>query len=171
MTAPTVYDFDVELLAGGRRSLSEYRGQVLVIVNTASRCGLAPQLGGLEALRSRFRAQGFEVLGFPCNQFAGQEPLGAEGIAQFCERSYGVTFPMHAKVDVNGGSAHPLFQHLKARARGVLGTEVIKWNYTKFLVGRDGEVVRRFGPRDPPEALIADIERLLARPRAQVNAA
>ncbi len=156
-----VYDFEVHRLNGDPAKLSEYRGKVLLIVNTASQCGFTPQYGGLEALYHKYQERGLEILGFPCNQFGKQEPGGAEEIAEFCHANYGVTFPMFAKVDVNGKHAHPLFRFLKREARGVLGSEPIKWNFTKFLVGRDGQVIERYGSATKPEQLEADIEAAL----------
>ena len=153
--------FSAERLGGGSVALADYAGQVLLIVNTASRCGFTPQYAGLEALERRYKARGFCVLGFPCNQFGGQEPGTAEEIARFCELDYGVSFPLFAKVEVNGENAHPLFVHLKTAAPGVLGSTAIKWNFTKFLVARDGRIVRRYAPNDAPEKLIDDIETLL----------
>ena len=134
---------------------------MLLIVNTASQCGFTPQFAGLEALYTRYKDRGFEILGFPCNQFGAQEPGTADEIGSFCQKNYGVTFPMFAKVEVNGDDAHPLFQHLKKEARGLLGSEGIKWNFTKFLVDRDGSVVKRFAPAATPESLAAEIEALL----------
>ena len=156
-----VFDFQATALDGAPLDLSRYRGKGLLIVNTASECGFTPQFAGLEALYRQFHARGFEVLGFPCNQFRGQEPLDEAGVKAFCERNYGVTFPMFAKIDVNGAAAHPLFQHLKREAPGVLGTQLIKWNFTKFLVNRDGTVVKRYAPRTSPEEIAADIENQL----------
>jgi len=156
-----VYDLEVQRLNGDPAKLSEYRGKVLLIVNTASQCGFTPQYSGLEALYRKYQERGLEILGFPCNQFGRQEPGGPEEIAEFCHVNYGVTFPMFAKVDVNGKHAHPLFQLLKREARGVLGSEPIKWNFTKFLVGRDGKVIDRYGSATKPEQLEADIEAAL----------
>ncbi|KPF73364.1 glutathione peroxidase [alpha proteobacterium AAP81b] len=156
-----IYAFNARDIAGRERSLGEWRGQVLLLVNTASKCGFTPQYAGLEALQTRFAARGFSVLGFPCNQFAGQEPGDEAEIADFCKLTYDVDFPLFAKIDVNGGEAHPLWQALKKAAPGLLGTEAIKWNFTKFLVDRSGRVVRRFGPRDTPEAIVPAIEALL----------
>ncbi len=153
-----VYDFEVERLNGDPLKLSEYRGKVLLIVNTASRCGFTPQYAGLEKLYAKYKRRGLEVLGFPCNQFGNQEPGGADEIAEFCSVNYGVTFPMFEKIDVNGRNAHPLFRHLKREAPGVLGSEPIKWNFTKFLVDRDGRVVERYGSTTKPERLEADVE-------------
>jgi glutathione peroxidase len=146
---------------GVETDLSAYDGQVLLIVNTASKCGFTPQYEGLEALHRQYRDRGFSVLAFPCNQFGGQEPGDAEEIASFCRLTYDVTFPVFAKVDVNGNDAAPLFHHLKKQAKGLLGSQAIKWNFTKFLVGRDGQVVDRYAPTTKPEALVADIEKLL----------
>ena len=153
--------FSAERLGGGSVPLGDYAGQVLLIVNTASRCGFTPQYAGLEALYQRFRSQGLCILGFPCNQFGAQEPGSAEDIAQFCELNYGVSFPMFAKVEVNGDNTHPLFAHLKVTAPGLLGSTAIKWNFTKFLVDRNGQVVRRYAPTDTPEKIAEDIEKLL----------
>jgi glutathione peroxidase len=154
-------DFSAERLASGEEALADYAGKVLLIVNTASQCGFTPQFAGLEALYTRYKDRGFEILGFPCNQFGAQEPGTADEIGSFCQKNYGVTFPMFAKVEVNGDDAHPLFQHLKKEARGLLGSEGIKWNFTKFLVDRDGSVVKRFAPAATPESLAAEIEALL----------
>jgi glutathione peroxidase len=153
-----VYDFEVNRLNGDPAKLSEYRGKALLIVNTASKCGFTSQYSGLEKLYGKFQARGLEILGFPCNQFGKQEPGGAEEIAEFCSVNYGVTFPMFEKIDVNGKNAHPLYQHLKSEARGLLGSEPIKWNFTKFLVNREGEVVERYGSTTKPEQIEADIE-------------
>ena len=153
-TATSIYDFEAARLTGGIIGLDEYRGKVLLIVNTASECGFTPQYAGLESLHRRFKDQGLVVLGFPCNQFGGQEPGDAEAIGQFCEANYGVSFPLFAKVDVNGANAHPLFVFLKHKATGILGTEAIKWNFTKFLVSRDGETITRYASATPPEELL-----------------
>lgn len=157
----TLHDFTATRLDGTPVSLREYAGRVLLIVNAASKCGFTPQYRELESLYRAYRDRGFTVLGFPCNQFASQEPGSREEIAQFCATNYGVTFPMFDKVEVNGPSAHPLFEWLKERAPGVLGTKRVKWNFTKFLVDRHGKTVRRFAPTTKPEALRAAIERLL----------
>lgn len=157
----TVYDFSAKTLDGQDVSLADYRGQVLLIVNTASKCGLTPQYEGLEALYRDYKDRGLTVLGFPCNQFGAQEPGNAEEIASFCSLTYDVTFPMLAKIDVNGPSTHPLYAFLKKEQKGVLGTEGIKWNFTKFLIGRDGEVVERFAPTTKPEDLKVAVEALL----------
>lgn len=158
----TIFDYSADTLAGTPASLEQYRGQVLLIVNTASQCGFTPQYKGLEAVYQQFKERGVTVLGFPCNQFGQQEPGQAEEIGAFCEKNYGVSFPLFAKVDVNGAQAHPLFQQLKKDAPGILGTQAIKWNFTKFLVRKDGRVYKRYAPSTTPEQLIADIETLLA---------
>lgn len=158
------YHHRARTLDGREVSLEDYRGQVLLIVNTASRCGFTPQFAGLEELYQRFRDRGFAVLGFPCNQFANQEPLDEEGIGWFCTTSYRVTFPMFAKVDVNGPSAHPLWQQLTREAPGLLGSRAVKWNFTKFLVSRQGEPVERFAPTVNPQHLAPRIARLLDSP-------
>jgi glutathione peroxidase len=157
-TNAKLYEFTADRLHGGAQSLADYQGQVLLIVNTASRCGFTPQYAGLEALYQRFKSSGFTVLGFPCNQFGAQEPGDADEIGSFCETNYGVSFPLFAKIDVNGDQTHPLFRHLKKAAPGLLGSEGIKWNFTKFLVGRDGQVIRRYAPALAPEAIAKDIE-------------
>jgi len=156
-----IHDIVARRLNGEERDLSEFRGQVLLIVNVASRCGFTPQYAGLEALYRKLHARGLTVLGFPCNQFGSQEPGDEAEIGSFCDANFGVTFPMFAKIDVNGASAHPLYQHLKSAKPGILGTEGIKWNFTKFLVDRQGKVVKRFAPNDKPEDIEADIVALL----------
>jgi glutathione peroxidase len=162
MTTPSAYDFTARQIDGTDIALSQFRGQVLLIVNTASACGFTPQFGGLEALHKRFAGQGLAVLGFPCNQFGSQDP-GTDGeIAGFCQMNYGVTFPMMSKIDVNGDQADPLFKWLCAEAPGLLGTKAIKWNFTKFLIGRDGQVIERYAPMDKPESIANDIEKALA---------
>ncbi|SFM08245.1 glutathione peroxidase [Rugamonas rubra] len=158
----TIYDHAAATLAGAPADLAQYKGQVLLIVNTASQCGFTPQYKGLEAVYQQFKERGAVVLGFPCNQFGGQEPGGAEQIGAFCEKNFGVSFPLFAKVDVNGEQAHPLFKQLKKEAPGLLGTEAIKWNFTKFLVRKDGTVYKRYAPATKPEELVGDIEKLLA---------
>jgi len=158
----TIYDISADSLSGQPVDLSQYKGQVLLIVNTASKCGFTPQYKGLEAVYQQFKDKGVTVLGFPCNQFGAQEPGQAEEIGAFCEKNYGVTFPLFAKIDVNGDNAHPLFQQLKKSAPGILGTEAIKWNFTKFLIRKDGTVFDRYAPATKPEELIAAIEKLLA---------
>lgn len=156
------YDFNATALDGQPVDLDRYRGKALLIVNTASACGFTPQYQGLEELQRRYADQGLVVLGFPCNQFGRQEQGSEAEIGAFCEKNYGVTFPLFAKVDVNGDDAHPLFRFLKGEAPGVLGTESIKWNFTKFLVGRDGKVVRRYAPQTRPVDIDGDIGSLLA---------
>jgi glutathione peroxidase len=160
MTAP-IYEFTAERLQGTAQPMAEYAGKVLLIVNTASQCGFTPQFEGLEALYRRFADRGLVVLGFPCNQFGAQEPGSADEIATFCQKNYGVSFPLFAKIEVNGDGAHPLYQYLKKSARGLLGSEGIKWNFTKFLVNREGEVVERYAPATAPDTLARDIEALL----------
>ena len=157
----TVYDFTATRLDGKEQSLAEYRGHVLLIVNTASECGFTPQYAGLENLYETLKDDGLTVLGFPCNQFGAQEPGSAEEIGAFCEKNYGVTFPMFDKIDVNGPAAHPLFKFLKHEKSGLLGSEAIKWNFTKFLVGRDGGAVARYAPQTKPEDLEAPVRKLL----------
>ena len=161
------YDFSVTTIDGQTRSLKDYAGQVVLVVNTASACGLTPQLQGLQQLFEAYAAQGLVILGFPCNQFRQQDRGSNDEIANFCQRNYGVTFPMMAKVDVNGAHADPLFVWLKAQAPGILGTQMIKWNFTKFLIGRDGRVLRRYAPQTQPSRLVADIETALHQPVAQ----
>lgn len=156
-----IYSIPLQAHDGSTTSLQERQGEVLLIVNTASKCGFTPQYKGLEALYQKYKDRGFTVLGFPCNQFGHQEPGSDEEIQQFCELNYGVSFPVFAKLDVNGANAHPLFAHLKKAAPGILGTEGIKWNFTKFLVNREGQVVDRFAPKDKPEELESKIEQLL----------
>ena len=146
---------------GSETDLSEHRGKVLLVVNVASKCGFTPQYEGLEALQRRYGDRGFTVLGFPCNQFKSQEPGNAEEIASFCELTYDVSFPLMGKIEVNGAKAAPIYQHLKSQAPGLLGSEAIKWNFTKFLVDRSGEVVKRFAPQTRPEDIARDIEALL----------
>ncbi|KQV57229.1 MULTISPECIES: glutathione peroxidase [unclassified Caulobacter] len=157
----SVYDYSAKTLDGQDVSLADYRGQVLLIVNTASKCGFTPQYEGLEALYKDHKDRGFTVLAFPCNQFGAQEPGNAEEIASFCSLTYDVTFPVMSKIDVNGADAHPLYRFLKKEQKGVLGTEAIKWNFTKFLIGKDGEVVERFAPTVKPEDLKVSVEALL----------
>jgi len=157
-----IHDFQADNLDGKPVNLAQYRGKVLLIVNTASACGYTPQYQGLEALYRRYGEQGLVVLGFPCNQFGGQEPGANAEIGAFCEKNFGVSFPLFAKIDVNGSGAHPLFQQLKHAAPGILGTKAIKWNFTKFLVRKDGTVFARYASASKPEKLVADIEKLLA---------
>jgi glutathione peroxidase len=157
----SLYDIAVTGIDGQQHSMADYRGHTLLIVNVASHCGMTPQYAGLEALWRRYRERGLVVLGFPCDQFAGQEPGTEEEIASFCQREYDVTFPMFAKIDVNGDGTHPLFAHLKAAKPGVLGTEAVKWNFTKFLVSADGTVCERFSPKDEPASIEKDIVAVL----------
>ena len=158
----SIYDFDALRIDGTSVPLRQYEGKVLLIVNTASACGFTPQFGGLEALHQEYGSRGLVVLGFPCNQFAGQDPGSNEDIASFCQLNYGVSFPMMAKIDVNGAGASPLYRWLAAEAPGLLGSKSIKWNFTKFLVGKDGQVLRRYAPQDAPEKLAGDIQEALA---------
>lgn len=157
----SIYDFEAVDIKGRTRKLDEFRGKVLLIVNTASKCGFTPQFKGLESLYENYRDQGLEILGFPCNQFLSQDPGNNAQIEEFCQLNYGVTFPMFAKIDVNGDDAHPLFEHLKKARKGALGSESVKWNFTKFLVDRQGQVVERFPPTTKPEKLAEPIEKLL----------
>jgi glutathione peroxidase len=159
---PSIYDFEAQTITGKPVKLSQFKGRVLLIVNTASKCGFTPQFEGLEQLWKDYEDQGLTVLGFPSNQFGAQDPGANSEIAEFCQLNYGVSFPMMAKVDVNGGDAHPLWQWLKSEKKGLLGTELIKWNFTKFLVGKDGQVLARYAPNDTPKDLRADIEKALA---------
>ena len=158
----SIYDFEALQMSGQSLALSEMRGQVMLIVNTASACGFTPQFGGLEKLHQAYQQQGLAVLGFPCNQFGGQDPGSNESIASFCQLNYGVSFPLMAKIEVNGPQAHPLYQWLCAEAPGLLGSKAIKWNFTKFLIGRNGAVLKRYAPMDKPEKLASDIEAALA---------
>jgi glutathione peroxidase len=157
----TIQDFSATAIDGADVDLSSYAGQVVLVVNTASECGLTPQFEGLQQLHERYAARGLAVLGFPCDQFGHQEPGDEEQIAGFCQRNYGVSFPMFSKIEVNGDNAHPLFTWLREEKGGVLGDK-IKWNFTKFLVGRDGQVIARYAPTTPPEKLTTDIEKALA---------
>jgi glutathione peroxidase len=156
-----IHDFSARTIEGAEQSLAAYRGKVLLIVNVASRCGFTPQYTGLEALQRKYADRGFAVLGFPCDQFGAQEPGDENEIKNFCRLNYDVTFPMFAKIEVNGAGAHPLYSHLKTSAKGLLGSESIKWNFTKFLVDRSGKVLKRYAPQDKPEAIAADIEAAL----------
>ena len=158
----SIYDFEAVSIDGQPVPLAQFRGKVLLIVNTASACGFTPQFAGLQALHERYAGRGLQVLGFPCNQFGAQDPGSNDEIATFCQRNYGVSFPMVAKVDVNGPAAHPLYRWLTAEAPGLLGSKAIKWNFTKFLVGKDGRVVKRYAPQEAPSALDKDIEAALA---------
>jgi glutathione peroxidase len=162
MAAQTVYDFEALSITGKPAHLSTQKGKVLLIVNTASACGFTPQFAGLEKLWADYGDKGLTIVGFPSNEFGAQDPGSNDEIASFCQLNYGVSFPMMAKVQVNGKEAHPLWQWLKGQAPGLLGSEGIKWNFTKFLVGRDGQVVKRFAPNDSPESLRKDIEKALA---------
>ena len=157
----SVYDFSATTIEGREQRLDAYKGKVLLIVNVASECGFTPQYAGLEALQKRYGAQGFSVLGFPSNQFGAQEPGTEAEIANFCERNYGVTFPLFAKIDVNGAGAHPLYKYLTSEKAGLLGTEAIKWNFTKFLIDSSGQPVARYGSSTKPETLEAPIQKLL----------
>jgi glutathione peroxidase len=158
---PSIYDFKAQSIDGQSVPLEQFRGHPLLIVNTASACGFTPQFGGLEQLHQTYGARGLVVLGFPCNQFGSQDPGSNDEIATFCQRNFGVTFPMMSKIDVNGADAHPLYQWLAAEAPGLLGSKAIKWNFTKFLVGKDGTVLKRYAPQDAPEKLAKDIEAAL----------
>jgi glutathione peroxidase len=157
----TLYDFTVDDIKGNSVPLDRYKGKAVLVVNTASKCGFTPQYKGLEALYRKYREKGLEVLGFPCNQFGAQEPGDEQEIATFCETNYDVTFPMFSKIDVNGDATAPLYRYLKHEKPGLLGTEAIKWNFTKFLVDRDGKVVARYAPNDTPESLEADVAKAL----------
>jgi glutathione peroxidase len=157
----SVYDFKARAIDGNDTSLGNYRGQVLLIVNVASKCGFTPQYKGLETLYEKYKDQGLVILGFPCNQFGGQEPGDEKEILSFCDLNYGVTFPLFSKIDVNGTNAHPLYGYLKSAKPGILGTEAIKWNFTKFLIDRKGEPIHRYAPSDKPEAIDADVKAAL----------
>ncbi|MGP8231534.1 MAG: glutathione peroxidase [Methylovirgula sp.] len=157
----SIYDFSAKALDGKEKPLADFRGQVLLVVNTASKCGFTPQYEGLEALYEKYHAKGFEVLGFPCNQFGAQEPGDEAAIGQFCTLNFGVTFPMFAKIEVNGEEADPLYKFLKSAQKGLAGTEAIKWNFTKFLIDRQGNVVARFAPITKPAELDPEVARLL----------
>jgi len=157
----TIADFTVTTNRGESLDLKDKLGKVLLVVNTASKCGFTPQYDGLEKLYQQFKDRDFEVLGFPCNQFGAQEPGSAEEIAEFCKVNFGVTFPLMAKIDVNGDNASPLFDWMKKEAKGLMGSTSIKWNFTKFLIDREGNVVKRYGPQDTPASIARDIERLL----------
>jgi len=158
---PSIYDFTVDDIQGKPQKLDRYKDKVMLIVNVASKCGFTPQYKGLESLHEKMHARGLEVLGFPCNQFGAQEPGSEDEIAQFCELNYGIKFPLFAKIDVNGDKAAPLYQYLKKAKPGLLGSEAIKWNFTKFLVDRKGNVVERYAPNVEPQAIAGDIEKLL----------
>lgn len=159
----SIYDLKVKTIDGKETTLAPYKGKALLIVNVASECGFTPQYDGLQKLYLKYKDKGLEVLGFPCNQFGAQEPGSETQIKSFCETKFHVSFPLFAKVDVNGDTAHPLFQHLKKEEPGMLGTEAIKWNFTKFLVGADGKVVKRFAPQTKPEALDQEVQAVLPR--------
>jgi glutathione peroxidase len=154
-------DIEIRTIDGASQKVADYTGKVLLIVNVASKCGFTPQYAGLEDLQKSFSGRGFEVLGFPCDQFGHQEPGDETAIKQFCTLNYGVSFPMFAKIEVNGANAHPLYRYLKKAAPGLLGTEAIKWNFTKFLVGRDGAILKRYAPNDKPVDIAVDIEKAL----------
>ena len=154
---PSVYDFSATTIDGEQQSLADYKGKAMLVVNTASKCGFTPQYAGLEKLYRKYQDKGLAVLGFPCDQFGHQEPGDENEIKNFCSLSYDVSFPMFAKVEVNGGKAHPLYQFLKKEAKGVLGTEAIKWNFTKFLIDKNGRVLRRYAPTDTPESIEKDL--------------
>ena len=157
----SIYDFEVNTISGKKVPLADYKGKVLLIVNTASKCGFTPQFTGLEALYTELHEEGLDILGFPCNQFLKQDPGSDTEISELCSLNYGVTFPMFSKIEVNGDNTHPLYKHLKAEAKGLLGSEKIKWNFTKFLVNREGEVVKRYAPNTEPKDIAADIKALL----------
>jgi glutathione peroxidase len=159
---PTVYDFEAQQIDGKSVALKKFEGKPMLIVNTASACGFTPQFAGLEELHKTYGKKGLVVLGFPCNQFGAQDSGSNDEIAEFCQLNYGVSFPMMAKVDVNGSGAHPLYKWLTAEAPGLLGTKAIKWNFTKFLIGKDGEVLKRYAPTDTPASMAKDIEAALA---------
>ena len=158
----TVYEFSCATPQGDSKSLADYKGKVLLVVNTASKCGFTPQFEGLEKIYEDYKGRGLEILGFPCNQFGKQDPGSNDEIMEFCQLNYGVSFPMFGKIKVNGDDADPLFKHLKKEAPGALGTQGIKWNFTKFLIDASGNVVRRYAPKDTPKAIAKDIEKLLA---------
>ncbi len=157
----SIYEFEAPTPKGETTSLDSYRGKVLLVVNTASKCGFTPQFEGLEKLYQKYKDKGLEILGFPCNQFGNQDPGSNDEIVEFCQLNYGVSFPMHGKIEVNGSGTLPLYQHLKKEAPGLMGSTKIKWNFTKFLVDRDGRVVERFAPMTPPEKLEAAVAKLL----------
>ena len=157
-----IYDIEVTTIKGEQKNLSEFKGKVLLIVNTASKCGFTPQFKGLEKLYEDYKDKGLEILGFPCNQFLSQDPGSDNEISEFCQLNYGVSFPMFSKIEVNGPNTHPLFAFLKSEAKGMLGTEKIKWNFTKFLVDSEGTVRERYAPKTEPKEISADIDKLLA---------
>jgi glutathione peroxidase len=158
----TIYGFSTKTIAGKEVSLADYKGKVALIVNTASKCGFTPQFAGLEEVYEKYKDRGFVILGFPCNQFAGQDPGSNDQIQEFCQLNYGVKFPMFGKIDVNGSNAHPLFKFLTSEKPGILGIEAIKWNFTKFLIDKDGNPVKRYAPSTKPEEITPDIEKLLS---------
>jgi glutathione peroxidase len=160
--AKTVYDFSCATTGGKKKSLTDYQGKVLLVVNTASKCGFTPQFEGLEEMYEKHKDEGLEILGFPCNQFGKQDPGSNDEIVEFCQLNYGVSFPMFGKIEVNGGGTDPLFKHLKKEAPGALGTQRIKWNFTKFLIDTEGNVVKRYAPTDTPKAIAKDVKKLLA---------
>lgn len=157
----SIYEFSATNIKGQEVNLSDYQDKVLLIVNTASKCGFTPQFEGLESLHKELESQGLVILGFPCNQFGSQDPGGDGQIEEFCQLNYGVSFPMFSKIDVNGTDAHPLYTYMKKQAKGLLGSTTVKWNFTKFLVNREGQVVERYAPNDKPENIKADILKLL----------
>jgi len=157
----SIYDIEVTTIEGQVQKMDAYRGRTLLVVNVASKCGFTPQYGGLQALYDRYKDKGFAVLGFPCDQFGHQEPGDETEIRRFCSTNYNVTFPLFAKIDVNGGDTHPLYKHVKSERKGVLGSESIKWNFTKFLVGADGSVLKRYAPTDTPERIGEDLASIL----------
>ncbi len=161
MPNESIYDFEAKDINGNIKKLSEFKGTALLVVNTASKCGFTPQFDGLEKLFKNYSNKGFQILGFPCNQFGSQEPGDENEIKNFCSLTYNVTFPMFAKVEVNGNNAHPLYKYLKKNSKGFLGTEFIKWNFTKFLIGKNGEVLKRYAPTDTPDDIAKDLEELL----------
>ncbi len=161
MPNESIYDFEAKDINGNVKKLSEFKGSALLVVNTASKCGFTPQFDGLEKLFKNYSNKGFQILGFPCNQFGSQEPGDENEIKNFCSLTYNVTFPMFAKVEVNGNNAHPLYKYLKKNSKGFLGTEFIKWNFTKFLIGKNGEVLKRYAPTDTPDEIAKDLEELL----------
>ena len=158
----SIYDIMVQTINGEQKSLAEYKDKVIMVVNVASKCGFTPQYEGLEKMYRNLKDQGLVILGFPCNQFLSQEPGDEKEIAQFCSLTYNVSFPMFSKVDVNGSNTHPLYQFLKSELTGVLGTKDVKWNFTKFLIGRNGEPIKRYAPRDTPEKMLKDVEKSLS---------
>lgn len=161
--SPSIYHFEVKNIQGETLPLETYQGKVLLIVNTASKCGFTPQYDGLEKIYKEYHAQGLEILGFPCNQFGAQEPGSEAEIASFCQLNYGVSFPMFAKIDVNGSHSHPLYDYLKTQAPGLLGSKDVKWNFTKFLVDANGKVIKRYAPQDSPESIGRELKKYLPK--------